>query len=79
MLQERLGLSQRRACQIVGQHRSTQRHAPAEPDPDRDLRERMVQTRPPMAEHLTTPIARPAKSAVRGNVWSGPRPPTELS
>ncbi len=41
MLQERLGLSQRRACQIVGQHRSTQRHEPAEPDPDRDLRDRL--------------------------------------
>jgi putative transposase len=26
MLQDRLGLSQRRACRIVGQHRSTQRH-----------------------------------------------------
>lgn len=26
MLQDRLGLSERRACQIVGQHRSTQRH-----------------------------------------------------
>jgi putative transposase len=31
MLVSRLGLSQRRACQIVGQHRSTQRHTPAEP------------------------------------------------
>jgi len=41
MLQERLGLSQRRACAIVGQHRSTQRHAPAEGDPDRDLRDRL--------------------------------------
>jgi putative transposase len=38
MLQERLDISQRRACQIVGQHRSTQRHAPVNPDPDRDLR-----------------------------------------
>ena len=38
MLQERLGLSQRRACQIVGQHRATQRHRPPEADPDRDLR-----------------------------------------
>ena len=38
MLQERLGVSQRRACEIVGQHRSTQRCEPAEPDPDRDLR-----------------------------------------
>lgn len=41
MLQERLGLSQRRACQIVGQHRSVQRHAPADADPDRDLRARL--------------------------------------
>jgi len=38
VLCDRLGLSQRRACQIVGQHRSTQRSQPAEPDPDRDLR-----------------------------------------
>jgi putative transposase len=37
-LVSRLGLSQRRACRIVGQHRSTQRHTPAEPDPDRGLR-----------------------------------------
>ena len=41
MLQARLGLSQRRACAIVGQHRSTQRHRPAEADPDRDLRARL--------------------------------------
>ncbi len=41
MLQSRLGLSQRRACQIVGQHRSTQRHARAETDPDRQLRTRL--------------------------------------
>jgi putative transposase len=38
MLEARLDLSQRRACQIVGQHRSTQRHEPADTDPDRDLR-----------------------------------------
>ena len=38
MLEERLGVSQRRACEIVGQHRSTLRYAPADPDPDRDLR-----------------------------------------
>jgi putative transposase len=41
MLQERLGLSQRRACQIVGQHRSTQRHGRVDADPDRDLRRRL--------------------------------------
>lgn len=33
MLQTRLGISQRRACQIVGQHRSTQRHARPRPTP----------------------------------------------
>jgi transposase InsO family protein len=38
MLCERLDISQRRACLIVGQYRSTQRHQPAVPDPDRDLR-----------------------------------------
>ena len=41
MVQEWLGLSQRRACAIVGPHRSTQRHIPGDPDPDRDLRERL--------------------------------------
>ena len=41
MLGERLGLSQRRACQIVGQHRSTQRLAPAQPHPDGELRQRL--------------------------------------
>lgn len=38
MLQRRLGLSQRRACRVVGQHRSTQRHQPDPFDPDRELR-----------------------------------------
>ena len=38
MLQERLGVSQRRACEIAGQHRSTQRYGPAVADRDRDLR-----------------------------------------
>jgi hypothetical protein len=41
MLVSRLGLSQRRACAIVGQHRSIQRHGPAEADPDRELRARL--------------------------------------
>ena len=38
LLCERLGVSQRRACEIVGQHRSTQRYGPKDQDPDRDLR-----------------------------------------
>jgi putative transposase len=42
-LQRVLGISQRLACQIVGQHRSTQRHQPGEPDRDRSLREQLRQ------------------------------------
>ena len=41
MLQERLDLSQRRACRIVGQYRSTQRYIPAECDVDAELRRRL--------------------------------------
>jgi putative transposase len=37
-LQRVLGCSQRWACQLVGQHRSTQRHQPVESDWDRALR-----------------------------------------
>jgi putative transposase len=40
-LQQVFGVSQRWACQLVGQHRSTQRHQPAEPDRDRALREQL--------------------------------------
>ena len=42
-LQRVLGLSQRLACRIVGQHRSTQRHQPIEPDRDRALRKQLRQ------------------------------------
>lgn len=38
MLQDRLGLSERRACRIVGQHRSTQRHERLVPPEDTELR-----------------------------------------
>ena len=41
MLQDRLGLSERRACEIAGQHRSTQRHEPKLADDDQRLRERL--------------------------------------
>jgi putative transposase len=37
-LQQIFGVSQRWACQLVGQHRSTQRHQPTQPDRDRALR-----------------------------------------
>ena len=38
MLQERLSLSERRACRVTGQHRSTQRHEPRRADRDAALR-----------------------------------------
>jgi putative transposase len=38
MLGNRLGLSERRACRITGQHRSTQRHQPQRADRDAALR-----------------------------------------
>jgi transposase InsO family protein len=38
-----LGVSQRWACRLVGQHRSTQRHQPEEPDRDRVLRDELRQ------------------------------------
>ncbi len=38
MLEDRLGLSERRACRIRGQHRSTQRHRPRNADRDDALR-----------------------------------------
>jgi putative transposase len=42
-LQRVLGLSQRLACRIVGQHRSTQRHQPTELHRDQALREALRQ------------------------------------
>jgi putative transposase len=37
-LQDRLGMSERRACRLAGQHRSTQRHEPVVADDDGALR-----------------------------------------
>ncbi len=42
-LQLVFGVSQRWACQLVGQHRSIQRHQPVEPDRDRVLRAELRQ------------------------------------
>ncbi len=41
MLQDRLKLSERRACEIAGQHRSTQRHQPMAAPDDEALRRRL--------------------------------------
>jgi putative transposase len=43
MLQDRLGVSERRACRYVGQHRSTQRHAPLVAKDDAGLRSELRQ------------------------------------
>jgi putative transposase len=40
-LQQVFGVPERWACRLVGQHRSTQRHRPVEPDRDRTLREQL--------------------------------------
>ena len=41
MCQARFSMSQRRACRLVGQPRSTQRHPPPETEADGDLRTRL--------------------------------------
>ncbi len=41
MLKDRLKLSERRACEITGQHRSTQRHEPSRAPDDQALRRRL--------------------------------------
>jgi putative transposase len=67
MIVERFGLSERRACQITGQHRSTQRHQPGD-DADRDdaLHERL---RGLSAEHPRWGY-RLAWGAVRAEGWA---------
>ena len=37
MVDEQLGVSERRACRVLGQHRSTQRKAPKTPDDEAAL------------------------------------------
>ena len=45
-LQDRFGVSERRACRVAGQHRSTQRIRPRpRPDDDAELRGRLRETR----------------------------------
>jgi len=41
MLRDRLGVSERWACRVVGQHRSTQRYEPRRADDDAALRQRL--------------------------------------
>ena len=36
-IQQRLGVSERRACRVLGQARSTQRHVPLVPDDEKAL------------------------------------------
>jgi putative transposase len=64
-LQQVFGCSQRWACQLVGQHRSTQCHQPAEPDRDRALRDelrRLSRTHPRWGY-------RRAHAQLRGQGW----------
>ena len=41
LCQARFSMSQRRACRLIGQHRSTERHPPPATDLDRELRDRL--------------------------------------
>lgn len=67
MLRERLGVSERRACQIAGQHRSTQRHRPRRGgDRDDALRARLRRL---SAEHPRWGY-RLAWGAVRSEGWT---------
>jgi transposase InsO family protein len=66
MLQSRLGLSQRRACEIVGQHRFSQRHRPVDADPDRDLRDQL----PRFAEKYPRWGYRRAHAVLRRQGWA---------
>ena len=65
MLEDRLGLSERRACQIAGQHRSTQRHRPRRADRDEGLR---VRLRELSREHPRWGYRR-AWASLRGEGW----------
>jgi transposase InsO family protein len=66
MIVERFGLSERRACQITGQHRSTQRHQTGGADRDDALRERLRRL---SAEHPRWGY-RLAWGAVRNEGWA---------
>ena len=65
MLQERLRMSERRACRISGQHRSTQRHEPRRGDRDDPLRARLREL---SREHPRWGY-RLAWASVRGEGW----------
>jgi putative transposase len=66
MLQDRLGLSERRACQIAGQHRSTQRHAPQPGPDDAVLRGRLRE----ISRERPRWGYRRAHTVLRGEGWS---------
>ncbi len=69
MLQERLSLSERRACRIAGQHRSTQRHGGGRGDRDDGLR---VQLRKLSRDHPRWGY-RKAWAALREDGWAANR------
>jgi len=69
MLQERLELSERRACRIAGQHRSTQRHRRLDRDRDDALRARL---RKLSAQHPWWGYRR-AWASLRGEGWEANR------
>ena len=69
MLQDRLLMSERRACRITGQHRSTQRHRPRRSDRDSALRARLREL---SREHPRWGYRR-AWASLRGEGWEANR------
>jgi len=69
MLQDRLAVSERRACRITGQHRSTQRHQPCRGDRDDALRARLREL---SREHPRWGYRR-AWASLRGDGWEANR------
>jgi putative transposase len=69
MLQQRLAVSERRACRITGQHRSTQRHEPRRTDRDAALRARLREL---SREHPRWGYRR-AWASLRGEGWEANR------
>jgi len=69
MLQDRLAVSERRACRITGQHRSTQRHQPRRGDRDDALRACLREL---SREHPRWGYRR-AWASLRGDGWEANR------
>jgi putative transposase len=69
MLRDRLDVSERWACRVVGQHRSTQRYEPKLAEDDQALRARLREI---AAEPTAVGVPPRASSAGRGGLGGEP-------